>query len=148
MVIGQIWLNANPELHNHLRKVNEERSAAFYATWRAVTARVGGLIEAVRRFRRARETYGPLSRLNDRQLQDIGISRSEIGSIAQAVAVAPPGVGLTIAELRQIRQTAPADHDARVVPLARAEQRRGRGGSRAAPQPTSAVPAESGRVAA
>ncbi len=145
MVIGQIWLNANPGLRDHLRKVKEERSAAFYATWRAVTAPARGLIEAVRRARRARETYGPLSRLNDRQLQDIGISRSEIGEIAQAVAVAPPGVGLTIAELRQSRQTAPADPDARVVPLVRADQCRG---SRAAPQPTSAFPAESGRVAA
>ncbi len=45
MVIGQIWLNANPELRDHLRKANEERSAAFYATWRAVTAPVRGLIE-------------------------------------------------------------------------------------------------------
>ncbi len=145
MVIGQIWLNANPELRDHLRKVNEERSAAFYATWRAVTAGVGGLIEAVRRARRASETYGRLSRLDDRQLQDIGISRSEIGSIAQAVAEATPGTGLTIADLRRSRQTAPAGHDARVVPLARAEQRRG---SRAAPQPASAIPAEPGRAAA
>ena len=40
MVIGQIWLNANPELRGHLHKVNEERSAAFYAAWRAVTAPV------------------------------------------------------------------------------------------------------------
>ncbi len=145
MVIGQIWLNANPELRDHLRKVNEERSAAFYAAWRAVTARVGGLIEAVRRARRASETYGSLSRLNDRQLRDIGISRSEIGSIAQAVAEAPPRDGLTIAELRRSRQTAPAGADARVVPLASAGQRRG---SRAAPQPTSAVAAEPERVAA
>jgi uncharacterized protein YjiS (DUF1127 family) len=145
MVIGQIWLNANPGLRDHLRKVNEERSSAFYATWRAVTTRVGGLIEAVRRARRASETYGSLSRLNDRQLQDIGISRSEIGSIAQAVAEAPPGGGLTIAELQRSRQTAPAGPDARVVPLARADQRRG---SRAAAQPASAVPAEPGRVAA
>jgi uncharacterized protein YjiS (DUF1127 family) len=106
---------------------------------------VGGLIEAVRRARRASETYGSLSRLNDRQLQDIGISRSEIGSIAQAAAEAPPGDGLTIAELRRSRQAAPAGPDARVVPLARAGQRRG---SRVAPQPASAVPGELGRVAA
>ena len=64
MVIGQIWLNANPELRDHLRKVNEERSAAFYAAWRAVTTPVRRLIEAVRRVRRERETYGALSRLS------------------------------------------------------------------------------------
>ena len=145
MVIGQIWIHANPTLSGHLRKANEERAAAFYATWRVVASSVRGLIEAVRRARRASETYGSLSRLNDRQLQDIGISRSEIGSVAQAVAEAPPGAGLTIAELRRSRQPAPAGHDARVVPLVRADQRRG---SRAAPQPATAVAAESDRAAA
>jgi len=145
MVIGQIWLNANPGLRDHLRSVNEERSAAFYATWRAVTARVRGLVEAVRRIRREGETYGTLSRLNDRQLRDIGISRSEIGGIAQATADVLPGDALTIAELRRSRQTALAGPDANVVPLARADQRRA---SRVAPQSTSAVPAESRRAAA
>ena len=53
--------------------------------------------------------------------------------------------GLTIAELRRSRQAAPAGPDARVVPLARAGQRRG---SRAVAQPTAAVAAEPGRVAA
>ncbi len=88
MVIGQVWINANPELRDHLRKVNEERSAAFYAAWRAVTALFRGCIGAVRRFRRERETYGALSRLSDHMLKDIGISRSEIGSIAQSLAAA------------------------------------------------------------
>ncbi len=141
MVIGQIWLNANPELRDHLRKVNEERAAAFYAAWRAVTAPVRGLIEAVRRVRRERETYGALSRLSDRHLQDIGISRSEIGSVAQAVAAEPPEAGLTIAELRQTRSFIPAGRDVQVVPLPRADQRRGRAGSWAAPQTPAAVSA-------
>ena len=61
MVIGQIWINANPELRGHLRKANEERSAAYYATWRAVTAPFRGFIEAVRRVRRERETYHALT---------------------------------------------------------------------------------------
>ena len=148
MVIGQIWLNANPELHNHLRKVNEERSAAFYATWRAATAPFRGLIKAVRRARRERETYGSLSRLDDRRLQDIGISRSEIGSVAQAVAATAPEAGLTLAELRQTPSFVPAGRDAAVVALPRAGQRRNRGGSWAAPKSTTAVPAERDRVAA
>jgi len=147
MVIGQIWINANPTLRGHLRKANEKRSAAYYATWRAVTAAVRGLIEAVRRFRGERETYRKLSRLNDRQLQDIGISRSEIGSIAKTVAAEPPEAGLTIAELRQIRQTAPAGHDAQVAPLPRADQRRSQGGSWVAPQSTAAASAERDRLA-
>ncbi len=119
--------------------------AGTQINWCDVTAPFRGFIEAVRRVRRERETYHALSRLSDHMLKDIGISRSEIGSIAQAVAEAPPGDGLTIAELRRSRQTAPAGPDARVVPLARAGQRRG---SRVAPQPARAVPAEPGRVAA
>ncbi len=148
MVIGQVWINANPELRDHLRKANEERSAAFYATWRAVTAPVRGLIEAVRRARREGVTFGALSRLNDRQLQDIGISRSEIGSVAQAVAATAPEAGLTLAELRQTRSFVPAGRDAAVVALPLVGQRRNRGGSWAAPQSTTAVPAERDRVAA
>jgi uncharacterized protein YjiS (DUF1127 family) len=147
MVIGQIWINANPELRDHLRKVNEERAAAYYATWRAVTAPFRGLIEALRRVRRERQTYGALSRLNDRHLQDIGISRSEIGGIAQAVAVAPPEAGLTLAELRQTQSIIPAGRDAQVVALPRADQRRGRAGSWAAPQTPAAASAQRDRVA-
>ena len=86
MVIGQIWINANPELRGHLRKANEERSAAYYAAWRAVTAPVRGLIEALRRARRERETYGALSRLNDRMLQDVGIR--ETGNLRHRVVQA------------------------------------------------------------
>ncbi|GEM_PF-6350628 len=147
MVIGQVWINANPELRDHLRKANEERSAAFYATWRAVTASFRGLVEALRRARGERETYSALNRLNDHQLKDIGISRSEIGDIAQLVAVERPEAGLTLAELRRNRQTAPAGLDAHVVPLPRADQRRSRGGSRVAPQSPAAVSAERDRIA-
>ncbi len=53
---------------------------------RAVTAPFRRFIEAVRRVRRERETYHALSRLSDHMLKDIGISRSEIGSIAQSLA--------------------------------------------------------------
>jgi len=56
-------------------------------SWRAVTAPFRGFIE-VRRVRRERETYHALSRLSDHLLKDAGISRSEIGSIAQSTAAA------------------------------------------------------------
>ena len=157
MVIGQIWLNANPGLRGHLRKVNEERSAAFYASWRAVTAPIRDLIEALRRVRRERETFGALSRLSGRHLQDIGISRSEIGSVVQAVGATAPEAGVTLAELRQTRSIAPSGrHDAEIyvwrsirgpVPLPRADQRRNRAGSWVAPQSPTAASKQRDRLA-
>ncbi len=112
-----------------------------------ITAPVRGLIEAVRRVRRERETYGRLSRLSDHMLQDIGISRSEIGNVAQAVAAEPPEAGLTIAELCQTRRIALAGRDAQVVPLPRADQRRSSDGSWVAPHSTAAASAERDRFA-
>ncbi len=146
MVIGQVWINANPELRDHLRTANEARSATFYAAWRAVTAPVRGLIEALRRANREGKTHRALIRLSDRQLKDIGISRSEIGGVAQAVAAEPLEAGLTLAELRQTRRII-VGRDAQVVPLPRADQRRGRAGSWAAPQTPAAASAERDRAA-
>ncbi len=157
MVIGQIWINANPELRGLLRKANEERSAAYYATWRTVTAPVRGLVEALRRAYREGKTHRALSRLSDRQLRDIGISRSEIGRVAQAVAAEPPEAGLTLAELRQRRSIVPAGRRVAVnnvwrsirgpVPLPRADLRRDRAGSRVAPQTPAAASAQHDRAA-
>lgn len=54
----------------------------------------------VRRERRARETYRELSRLSDRELNDIGLLRGEIATIADAVTSQPPRTGVTLADLR------------------------------------------------
>jgi uncharacterized protein YjiS (DUF1127 family) len=146
MVIGQVRINANPELRDHLRTANEARSATFYAAWRAATAPVRGLIEALRRAYREGKTHSALTRLSDRQLGDIGISRSEIGSVAQAVAAEPLEAGMTLAELRQTRSIVLAGRDAQVVPLPRADQRRGRAGSWAAPHSAAAASAQHDRA--
>ncbi len=109
MHIDNTRCNANPGLHDHLRKTNEAHSAAFFATFntieRAIAATLRGFFEVLRRVYRRRKTYRELSRLSDRQLKDIGISRSEIDGVAQTLAGESPEVGLTIADMRQIWRT-------------------------------------------
>ncbi len=109
MDIGHTRCNADPGLHDHLRKTNEAHSAAFYAPFntieRAIAATLRGFFEVLRRVHRRRKTYRELSRLSDRQLKDIGLSRSEIDGVAQALAGVSPEVGLTIADIRQIWRT-------------------------------------------
>jgi len=104
MVTDYIWQNANPELRGHLRTANEARAAAYYAAWRALTAPLRALVQALgqalSQARREGENFRALNRLGDRQLQDIGISRSEIGIVAKAIAEKPLEAGMTIAELR------------------------------------------------
>ena len=109
MDIGHTRCNAIPGLHDHLRKTNEAHSAVFYATFntieRAIAATLRGFFEVLRRVHRRRKTYRELSRLDDRMLKDIGLSRSEIGGVAQTLAEESPEVGLTIADIRQIWRT-------------------------------------------
>ena len=143
MVIGQAWFNANPELRTHLRNTNEARAAAFYAAWRRVSAPLRGLVEYLRRVRREHQTYDALSRLGDHALSDIGLSRSEIGNVAQAVAAEPLEAGMTIADLRWAHSSESTGIEAPALPLLRAVERRSRG----VPQPT-AAPVQQDRAAA
>jgi uncharacterized protein YjiS (DUF1127 family) len=136
MSIGQIWLNANPDLSDHLRRANEARAAAYYAAFKAVAEAVAKpirhLAERLRRARRARQTYHALAGLSDHNLRDIGLSRSEVHSIAHGIAELPDGTDATLAELRGIRREVPAGDD---VPSARrpaAEARRVRVAAREA----------------
>ncbi len=39
--IDHIWINANPEYRERLRRASEARAAAYYAAWRAVTRGLG-----------------------------------------------------------------------------------------------------------
>ncbi|HUF87901.1 MAG TPA: DUF1127 domain-containing protein [Thermohalobaculum sp.] len=131
-----IWLNSNPVLHAQLRRANEARSAAVYAAWRAAVQALGApfrrLGATLRAAGRARETVNALSALSDRDLADIGLHRGEIAGIARAVAHAvadaPPGTGVTLAELPRLRAAAERPGAAR----------RGRPKARAARRPESA----------
>lgn len=93
MAYHYLWLSANPEFAPHLRRANEERSAAFYqgfaSLWRrlsmikvAIKAVAGWLQRRVRERAALRE----LSALDDHSLKDIGVARGEIRRIARAFA--------------------------------------------------------------
>ena len=125
--LDHIWINANPEYRDQLRRANEARAATYYAAWRWVAGSIGNAFRrlgaAASRARRARRTYRELSELSDRQLNDIGLWRSEIPFIAEAVAAESAQSGATLADLPRLR-SAPAE----VAPSAhgRADDRRNR----------------------
>lgn len=151
MSIHYIWLNANPELQEQLREASEARAAAFYAAWKA-TVRVlvdpvRALVERIHHARRARATYRELSALSDHHLRDIGLFRAEIAGIADAVAASSPDVGLTLAELRQVRSAPSASRGSRREALPR-EDRRPRSAATEATVRSPAPSAENQRAAA
>ena len=93
MSLHYIWMSTNPHLQNQLRRASEERSAAFYAMARGVrhafAAVSGAIFEAARwmqRRHRERVAIRQLYELDERMLKDIGLPRSEIRSVARALA--------------------------------------------------------------
>jgi uncharacterized protein YjiS (DUF1127 family) len=148
MTIGRIWLFANPELSDHLRRADEARAAAYYAAFRAVARVVAApfqfLAERLRRVRQARETYHALAGLSDHSLRDIGLSRSEIRDIALGIAELPRGTDVTLADLRGVRSESSGHDDASPLPHSAAEDRR----TRPTPQEAAARPAAAARLAA
>lgn len=76
-------------------------ASAFRTLGRAASVPFRRIAESRRRALRAEETYRQLSRLSDQDLNDIGLLRSEIGRVAEALAAQPREARLTITELRQ-----------------------------------------------
>ena len=112
----------------YLDKANAARAAVFYAAWKAVGRALvrsfRWLAEAHHRALLTRKTYRTLHALSDRQLNDIGLSRHEISSVADAVANNPPATRLTIAELRQARPLTTDSDTAPAMWLAGSDERR------------------------
>ncbi|MGI9412483.1 MAG: DUF1127 domain-containing protein [Hyphomicrobiales bacterium] len=93
MAFHYIWMSTDPHLRGHLRRANEERSAAFYAAFATLRNGLAAGGDAVSRAfdwlnRRHKErvAISELYALDDRTLRDIGVPRGEIRSIARALA--------------------------------------------------------------
>lgn len=98
-------------------------ASAIRALVHAVSAPLQGIAAARRRARRAQETYRQLSRLSDHDLNDIGLLRAEIGSVADALAAEPRAARLTVADLRRRWMDGLGHQSAEVVPLSESPDR-------------------------
>jgi uncharacterized protein YjiS (DUF1127 family) len=129
MSIHTILLNANPEFRQQLRQANEARAAAFHAAWRAalraVAAPLRRLEARLEAGRRARATYRELSALNDHQLRDIGLSRSELMFVARSIGAEAGDTDVTLADLPRIRSGQASGPQLQRLPRQH-EDRRGR----------------------
>lgn len=142
MSIHGILLNANPEFRQQLRQANEARAAAFYAAFRAVVgavrSRLQGLAQRLEANRRARATYRELSMLNDHQLSDIGLSRSELLFVARSIGAEAGDSDVTLADLPRIRSGEAVGPQVTPLPRPHAD-RRGRPAPWAAKQHVAAA---------
>lgn len=93
MAYHYIWMSNQPHLAGFLRRANEERSAAIYATFRGigrgirlVGAAVTGFLARQARKQRERAAIRDLEALDDRLLKDIGVARGEIRRVAHDLA--------------------------------------------------------------
>ena len=106
------------------------------------------LAEILRRVHRERQTYDALSGLGDRALSDIGLSRSEIRSVSQAIAAESLEAGMTIADLRRVRSGVYTGNEAPVTPLPRIVEQRSRDVPLPAAAPVQQGPVQQDRAAA
>jgi len=92
MIEHMIGLHTNPEYREHMRRAREARAAAVYAAFGPVRRGAGWLAEAIRgaaaRIRASRRraaTLRELSRLGDRELDDIGLTRGAVEALEAGV---------------------------------------------------------------
>jgi len=108
---------ADPAHRDHLDRIARLRATAFAAAARGVGARlsalVGTIAQAVRGWRRMRETRHALAALDDRALRDIGLTRSDIAPVVEAVRRAPERDPLRVVGLRA--RTAPLRRRLRLI---------------------------------
>jgi len=106
MFFHYLWVESIPEHQAVVERARTEQAAAaqafFKAAGRAIAAPFAGLAAAIRRARRARRTYRALSALDDDRLNDIGVQRGEIATLARELAKRPAkGSGATVLPMPQ-----------------------------------------------
>lgn len=99
------YYSTKPSPDSYLQMAKAKRAAMFYAAAKAVaralSASTRGIVDRLRRLVAEHQTYRKLSALSDHRLQDIGIDRNEIASVARGVTVRAADFDATIAKSRR-----------------------------------------------
>lgn len=119
------WYLSSPELEYYIARARDERALAVQKFLRATAALVAGafrsagkVVAAIGRWRRRRAALAELRALDDRMLQDIGLSRAELPGLTAGLAkssgpFARTPSGIVAQDEAKVPQPAPAP----VVPL-------------------------------
>lgn len=106
-----------------VRRANEARAAAIHEALRRLGAALARPLRRLAAWRRGRRNLALLAGLSDAQLEDIGLTRAQIGPVVGRLARLPPDVEVTVASLRPGPPPRPRRPRAPVAAPARSRRR-------------------------